>query len=898
MSAPLVLSFADIGASDLPRVGGKGANLGEMTRHGFAVPPGFCVTTEAFTRFMEGSGQGEAVYAELEALEPGDIDGTARAGARVRERLLSAPIPAEVAEAVVAALRSAGASHAYAVRSSATAEDLPGASFAGQQDTYLNVRGEAALLDAMRACWASLFTDRAIHYRAQNGFSHRDVRLSVVVQRMIFPDLAGILFTADPVTGHRGISTIDASYGLGEALVSGLVTADLYRVDKRSRRIVERRIGDKRIAFRPAPGGGTRREDVPEELWDKPSLTDAQALALTDVGARIEAHYGMPMDIEWGIEAGEVFVLQARPVTSLFPLPEPRPAHGRLGVYVSFGHVQVMTRPMPPMASSIWRYLFPFGKPNGSTGPNPLLATAAGRLYIDVSPLLRRQLGRRLAFTFLPLAEELIAGALGELVARGDLDGDEPGGRASMGGVAAFMLPVLARTQVLAWLEPPEDARSYFTTAIERVVAEARARIEGASVGAGQLRAAREVVSALFGSMLHRFMPYVASGMMSKTLIERLTRDKADPDDVAALWRGLSGNVTTEMDLAVGDLADHARGSEALVAWLAEGQDARTLLENARKNPGCEAFVRAWDEFMNRYGMRGPSEIDVSRPRYRDEPGTLLQQIASGVLHGEPFAHRAHHARLCEAGEAAAARISEQARSGRFGVHGALVIPRLVRVARTLLALREHPKFMLIRILGEVRAALFEAGGCLVEAGRLDAPDDIFFFELDEAIDAFEDRAVELREKVRSRRDDLANFEKMRPPRAMTSEGEILEVRHASEHLPEGALPGTGVSAGIVEGVARVVLDPAKERLMPGEILVAPFTDPGWTPLFIHAAGLVMEVGGMMTHGSVIAREYGIPAVVGVLDATRTIRTGQRVRVHGDGGYVEVLPEAELHAAV
>ncbi|HEY0092894.1 MAG TPA: PEP/pyruvate-binding domain-containing protein, partial [Archangium sp.] len=241
---PLILPFEHISAAELPRVGGKGANLGEMARAGFPVPPGFCVTTAAFDAFLAGCGELPALYAELEALDGKDVEAARRAAESMRAALGRAPLPPTVAEAVLATWRELGTEASWAVRSSATAEDLPDASFAGQQDTYLNIRGADALLDAVRRCWVSLFTDRAVLYRARSGFGHRGVKLSVVVQRMVLPEVSGILFTADPITGRRGAVSTDAGFGLGEALVSGLINADLYKVDKETGALLEVHVGD------------------------------------------------------------------------------------------------------------------------------------------------------------------------------------------------------------------------------------------------------------------------------------------------------------------------------------------------------------------------------------------------------------------------------------------------------------------------------------------------------------------------------------------------------------------------------------------------------------------------------------------------------------------------------
>jgi pyruvate,water dikinase len=897
MTAPLTLAFHQIAASDLPRVGGKGANLGEMARAGFPVPPGFCVTTEAFRRFMAGVPGASDLYVALDALAAGDIEGVRRLGEEVRRALQEAPIPPEVTAAVATELERMGSEHAYAVRSSATAEDLPSASFAGQHDTYLNVRGDRDLIERVRACWASLFTDRAILYRAQNGFPHRSVELSVVVQRMIFPDVAGILFTADPVTGSRRTVSIDASFGLGEALVSGLVSADLYKIDKKTGAVLEARIADKLIALRPAPGGGTVRENLSDEQRKARVLGDEQARALAELGARVEAHYGSPQDIEWGIAGNEIVLLQTRPITSLYPLPEPRPNDSALHVYFSFSHAQVMTDPMSPMGSSVWRLIFPFGK--SGPGYNPLLCQAGGRLYADVTPLLRNRVSRKLFPKVLRAADQLASQAIAEIAQQKELF-EGPGITGAMRPQTAlrWLVPIFLKAQARLLFLPPEGAAETLSAQAETFMHEFRAKLASAPPGAERLQMAANVLDDLFNRAVLGVPPYILAGVLSKAIAGRLA-GQAGAADINAIARGLAGNVTTEMDLAVGDLADAARKSPDIAQHLS-GPDPGEALRRAREDRGSETFVMALDAFLERYGMRGPSEIDIARPRFRDEPGSLLKAVAGNLRQSEPGTHRAHHRKLAAEAEAAARRLVESAGEGPLGVLRGAIMRRMVRVARNLLPVREHPKFLLIKTLDLIRTTLLEEASALRASGRIDADADIFYLELPEVIAALRDPSADpsadIRAVIARRKADYARFQTMSPPRVLTSDGEALSAKHAGDSLPAGAIAGSPVSAGTVEGIARVILSPDKEILQRGEILIAPFTDPGWTPLFINAAGLVMEVGGLMTHGSVVAREYGIPAVVCVPDATKRIRTGQRIRVDGDLGYVQIL-EPEVAAA-
>jgi pyruvate,water dikinase len=913
-----VVALGDLGAEDVARAGGKGANLGELIRAGLAVPPGFCVTTDAYRTFVASASDASPLLDALAALAHDDTDGARAMGERLRTVLEAAPIPHELARDIEGAWRQAGADRAYAVRSSATAEDLPGASFAGQQDTYLNVRGERALLDAVRRCWASLFTERAILYRARNGFDHREVALAVVVQQMVDADVAGILFTADPVSGDRLTTVIDAGFGLGEALVSGVVTADRFRIDRRRGAIIERHIADKGLSIVAAADGGVERVALPDERSRAASLTDRQVLELTALGTRIAEHFGRPQDIEWAYRDGELTTLQARPITSLYPLPVPRPADGGRHLYFSFAHAQGVLEPMTPLGLSTWRVLLPFGRPDGEE--NPYLALAGGRMYLDLSPVLRHPLGRRVLPGVLANADPLAPAALRGLVA--DPAFLRHGERAGWGGLRRTMAPVALRG--LAWLTVRrlDGAAPAADRAVDGYLVRARRDLDAAA-GPQRLHAAYRVLEEVFLQGAWKLPPFIVGGILGYHLLRRWAPAGHD-EDVAAVSRGLSGNVTTEMDLRVGDLADVARPYPELTTWLADARwTAQERLQRARRISGSDAFLEALEGFLERYGMRGPAEIDVARPRWRDDPTSLLGMIASNLQHDTAGAHRARHAALAEAGTAAAERLARAARRGPWGWLRGPVVARLTRVARTLPVLREHPKYLLVRALDLVRPLVLDAGAELVAAGRLELREDVWWLTWPELLAAAgghepETQAVaeqgtaedetreptadelsgagaaanpDLRAIVAARRADQDRFSRLTPPRLMTSEGFIPSLAYRTGTVPAGALVGSAVSPGVVEGRARVVLDPARAGLEPGEILVAPFTDPGWTPLFTQAAGLVMEVGGLMTHGSVVAREYGLPAVVGVENATTLIATGQRIRLHGDAGYVELLDE-------
>ena len=896
-SLTYILPFSAISAGDLAHVGGKGANLGEMARAGFPVPPGFCLTTAAFRHFMDAAGSADELFTALAAVGAEDIDAARHIGEQVRQRLDALPVPADVAQATVAAWEEAGSHHAYAVRSSATAEDLPDASFAGQQDTFLNVRGAEALLEAVRCCWISLFTDRAILYRARNGFSHRDVALSVVIQRMVLPEVSGIMFTADPVTGSRQIITIDASYGLGEALVAGLVTPDLYKVDKGSLQIIDVEIADKQVAIRPLPEGGTAQETLSGEERTARVLADAQAILLAEIGRRIETHYGQPQDIEWAIENGRIYILQSRPITSLYPLPaalatEPE---APLRVMFSFGAVQGMLDPMTPLGQDTIRAAFAnaarlFGY-QMTAETQRVMWIAGERLFVNVTPLLGNHIGQKVLGNVLPLLEPGAAQAVATLLSDPRLASTRRWPRpATLWRMGRVFLPIFSR--LLRALRRPHASREQLQRQIEALVADFEARNAAATTLAERVALFDALLQAIFATFISRLIPVIAAGLGSLNLLNRLAATLPGRGHSAlVLTRGLPHNVTTEMDLALWRSARAIQGDPAAATHF-EQTDAAVLTEEFSAGRLPATAQTAVAAFLQQYGMRGLAEIDLGRPRWREDPAPVMQVLQSYLHIDDP--NQAPDA-VFDRGRAVAEAAIEPLAKALSQTRGGWFKARLARAAahrlRALAGLRETPKFLIIRLLGIVRAGLLASGRELVERGVLTQADDLFFLRLAElkalaAADKGDWQAL-----VAGRRHNYAREQQRRQiPRLLLSDGRAF---YEGVSVPAGTgddiLVGSPVSPGTVEGQVRVVLNPHGTQLAPGEILVCPGTDPAWTPLFLAAGGLVMEVGGLMTHGSVVAREYGIPAVVGVHQATTRLKTGQRIRVHGDQGVVEIL---------
>ena len=402
----LVLGFQEMEKTQLLLVGGKGLNLGELSKiEGIQVPEGFCVTTVGYQKAIEQNETYHALLDQLTMLKVEDRDQIGEISRKIRQIIMEVEIPSDVVKAVTHYLSQFGDEHAYAVRSSATAEDLPHASFAGQQDTYLNIIGKEAILQHISKCWASLFTDRAVIYRMQNGFDHSQVYLSVIVQRMVFPQASGILFTADPITSNRKLLSIDASFGLGEALVSGLVSADCYKVQEGE--IVDKRIATKKLAIYGLKEGGTETQQIDPDQQKTQTLTEQQILQLARIGRQIEAYFGCPQDIEWCLVDDTFYIVQSRPITTLYPIPEANDQENH--VYVSVGHQQMMTDPMKPLGLSFFLL----------TTPAPM-RKAGGRLFVDVTHMLASPDSRKMLLDAMGQHDPLIKDALMTIIERGD----------------------------------------------------------------------------------------------------------------------------------------------------------------------------------------------------------------------------------------------------------------------------------------------------------------------------------------------------------------------------------------------------------------------------------------------------------------------------------------------
>ncbi|GAA0134517.1 phosphoenolpyruvate synthase [Paenibacillus sp. YSY-4.3] len=868
----LVLGLQEIEKTQLWLVGGKGLNLGEISKiQGIQLPEGFCVTTVGYQKAIEQNETYHALLGRLTMLKVEDRDQIGEISRKIRQIIMDVNIPSDVVKAVTHYLSQFGEEHAYAVRSSATAEDLPHASFAGQQDTYLNIIGKEAILQHISKCWASLFTDRAVIYRMQNGFDHSQVYLSVIVQRMVFPQASGILFTADPITSNRKLLSIDASFGLGEALVSGLVSADCYKV--REGEIVEKRIATKKLAIYGRKEGGTETHEISPDQQKTQTLTDSQILQLARVGRQIEAYFGQPQDIEWCLDQDTFYIVQSRPITTLFPIPEANDQENH--VYISVGHQQMMTDPMKPLGLSFFLL----------TTPAPM-RKAGGRLFVDATHRLASPVSRNILLNTMGQHDPLMKDALVTIIERGD-----------------FIKPLPDDNKERTSSESNKDMSSAGTPApteydpsiVSELIHRSQTSIEELKLNI-QTKSGIDLLDFILGDIQQLkkilFDPQssavIMAAMAASTWINENMNKWLDEKNVAdTLSQSVQGNITSEMGLALLDVADAIRPYPEVIEYLQHVKEDDFWDELLKLDGGQETRDAIYS-YLGIYGMRCAGEIDITRTRWSEKPITLIPLILGNVKNFEPNASQ----RKFEQGRQEALEkeqeLLDRLRQLPDGDQKAKETKRRIDLIRNFSGFREYPKYGMVNRYFVYKQALLKEAERLVQAGVIRDKEDIYYLTFDELHEAV--RTSKLDDQIIvKRKDEYKLYEKLTPPRVITSDGEIIAGKYKRENIPADAIVGLPVSSGVIEGRARVILNMEDADLEDGDILVTAFTDPSWTPLFVSIKGLVTEVGGLMTHGAVIAREYGLPAVVGVENATKRIKEGQRIRVHGTEGYIEIL---------
>ncbi|MDL2028399.1 phosphoenolpyruvate synthase [Bacillus subtilis] len=863
----LVLGLHEIEKTQLSLVGGKGLHLGELSKiQGIQVPEGFCVTTVGYQKAIEQNETLQVLLDQLTMLKVEDRDQVGNISRKIRQIIMEVDIPSDVVKAVAQYLSQFGEEHAYAVRSSATAEDLPHASFAGQQDTYLNIIGVDAILQHISKCWASLFTDRAVIYRMQNGFDHSQVYLSVIVQRMVFPQASGILFTADPITSNRKVLSIDAGFGLGEAVVSGLVSADCYKVQ--DGQIIDKRIATKKMAIYGRKEGGTETQQIDSDQQKAQTLTDEQILQLARIGRQIEAHFGQPQDIEWCLARDTFYIVQSRPITTLFPIPEASDQENH--VYISVGHQQMMTDPIKPLGLSF--FLLTTAAP---------MRKAGGRLFVDVTHHLASPDSREVFLKGMGQHDQLLKDALMTIIKRRDFIKSIPNDKTAPN-------PSRGNADMPAQVENDPTIVSDLIESSQTSIEELKQNIHTKS-GSDLFRFILEDIQELKKILFNPESSVVIRTAMNASLWinEKMNEWLGEKNAADTLSQSVPHNITSEMGLALLDVADVIRPYPEVIDYLQHVKDDNFLDELAKFDGGSKTRDAIYD-YLSKYGMRCTGEIDITRTRWSEKPTTLVPMILNNIKNFEPnVGHRKF-----EQGRQEALK-KEQELLDRLkqlpdGEQKAKETKRMIDIIRNFSGFREYPKYGMVNRYFVYKQALLKEAEQLIEAGVIHEKEDIYYLTFEELHEVVRTHKLDY-QIISTRKDEYTLYEKLSPPRVITSDGEIVTGEYKRENLPAGAIVGLPVSSGVIEGRARVILNMEDADLEDGDILVTSFTDPSWTPLFVSIKGLVTEVGGLMTHGAVIAREYGLPAVVGVENAAKLIKDGQRIRVHGTEGYIEIL---------
>jgi len=886
-SAGLVRPLESLTGNDRECAGGKAANLGVMIRAGLPVPRGFCVTTEAFQRWFDTCGAAEPFLDRLDQLGAGQPDELQQTAKELRERLAVTPLPESVERAIVAAWEQQRPETALAVRSSATAEDHPAASFAGQHDTFLNVRGEAALLDAVRRCWVSLFTDRAVFYRLKNHLPHRSTAMAVVVQEMVPAEAAGVLFTVDPGTGSARRMVIEAVRGLGDALVSGRASPERLLLAKDTLRLIGRTANRRTIVSARGEAGQVRPQSVAGAQPAEYSLHEALARRLGKLARKVERLFGGPQDIEWAVAAGRVFLLQARPVTSIAPAESWEDQQ----VWSNLNTGEVAPDVMTPITWSLIRWLlFPvFGRVFRFVGADvtraPAAGLVAGRLYFNANTGLAAMKPFSWLLRRIPNVAQALGGGQIELHRQGLLE------------IPDEHLPDLGfrwHKYILSWpwllrdIIAHSPRRGDAWTASLKTRYDALARLDLESMSTPQLAQS-------FGALTRDGFKgwdllYLGTQGAALPLFQKACHDwLGDPDLTLGyrLFSALGGLPETEAGLALWRLAALARADRQTEGALLSEDDWPHARAKLSQTEHGRRFLAAWEAFMAEHGHHCRGELELFNARWRERPDYILGVVRGYLRAMDQCSPLENQRRLAAEREQLT---GECCRRLKNPIKRWLFL-RSLRRAQKLAFNREEWKNQAVRHIAVLRRILLALGERLRREGTLARRDDVFFLEVEEVGPVASGQArFDVKAVIGERRKEYERNLALAPPPVVVGRFEPNAPATAAGDAGANVLEGIPIYPGRVTGAARVILRADDhEQVQPGEILVAPFTDPAWTPYFVPAAGVVIDQGGILSHGSIVAREYGLPAVTNVGSATRTIRTGDLVQVDGNRGRVTIL---------
>jgi rifampicin phosphotransferase len=865
------------------RFGAKAVSLARLSRIGLPVPSGFCVAGAAYREHVELNNLRPRIKEILDRLATAAKQEKQALLSELRANLQSAPLSESLCREIEENYRRLAAA-GVAVRSSATAEDLPGHSFAGQYDTCLGVTDLPACLAAIPKCWASLWTERAWDYREQNRFDHLSADMAVIVQALVPADAAGVIFTADPVTGDRNRIVIEAVFGLGEGLVSGKVTPDRLVFSKPDLRLLEHIVAAKTIQLTSDGNGRVSEQVLSPDRAHAPCLQPEVARRLAELALSAEAAMQKPQDVEWAVREGKIFFLQSRPITTL----KPRPSWEDRQVWSNVNTAEVLPDVVTPLTWSVIRKVEVmiasiFGQLGVHVGSAPLVGRVGGRAYFNLNTTIGAM--RSLPGIKKVNLSELMGGAQGKMADLGHLqipEEDIPQFQSSRWRL------LLLGPGVLWYVFRHRHSRAAVYLQGLRARAESLTRVEVSRLSEDELLTRLEnLIDELM--VTDGPLAWQVPAMGAFAVLDQLCR-KWFPDSGAGLTNrlvtGQGGMDSAEAGVELWRLAAAARELGEVEAILSAGETfALTRAKLSRVEAG-KIFLERWDQFLAQHGHHTQGEIELGNPRWSERPNYVLEMVRSYLKNfdrANPVANLELRAKQRE----------DQTRQcqQRLNFFKRRAFDYFLRGAQFGSLTRENIKSASVRCLGGVRSLALELGRRLTEKQILDRPEDVFFLDLDE-LDPVRHGAAPfaVKKTIAERRAEYQLNLTLTPPPVVIGKFDPRQAVPAIVDVNAEILTGLGVSAGVATGPARVILRAdSGETVLPGEILVAPFTDPGWTPYFITAAGIVMDQGGMLSHGSIVAREYGIPAVVNVGPATRIIKTGQTLQVDGNRGVVKIL---------
>lgn len=869
------------------RVGGKGINLIKLAKK-FNIPGGFVIATNAYTRFVEANNLEEFIEKQLALLDD-TFDNLSLISQQIRDKFHKFSLPTDIQKEILASFHSMEKG-AYAVRSSATAEDLPTLSFAGQHDTFLNIISDEDLEVSVVQCFSSMWTARAIQYRKLNNIDQLSVTIAVVVQRMVESEISGVMFTANPITGNRKETVIEAIMGLGEALVSGLVEPDTYIVNE-ANELVSVKIGKQQKAIFSIEGGGTVERDV---AFDDQILSEQQIIELREMGKQIFTYYNTPQDIEWAIQNNTLYILQSRGITTLYPFPE-NVRQDKPRILLSFNALQGVMDPFTPYGlQSLFRFAYGVGETfhfaNDFEHQQTLL-NSADRMWTDVTDIYMNTIGRKVLISFIGIADPESQKIFRQLAKEERFSIQK--GRPRVSTFRTLFRGVLFfGHKIREILRNPDLERELAYRRSMQFLALHEQRLQKAPNLTAKLVTIDKTLRSISNFIFTQLAPFIAVGMMSLVIIGKISEAEKYGITTFDLTRSTPYNPTTIMNLNIWERAVRIReNSTAKIVFEQKSVEELTELYKTKQLPPVAQTELT--EFLHEYGFRGFAEIDIGRPKWNELPEEIISHFKSYVQFNNPE----HYPDVVfKKGKTKVQAIYhtlfEHTVNSKFGNVKANILNFMYTRNRKVFGYREFPKFIWVKGLSSIRNALLSIAADLVAQNVLDSPDDIFFLHHEDLKAFAKDSSTNLR-VIASKNRITYNEELSRTkhPRVLLNTGETYYHPQIAVEIKEGNLLGSPVSSGVVKGKARIMMLPNEGTLQTNEILVCPATDPSWTPLFQIASGLVMEIGGMMTHGGVVAREHGIPAVVSVADATTIIKTGQLIRVNGNTGLVEILSE-------